>query len=248
MGYSEWNSYISTLAFNAWYGSDISRQSDRYRLAATPAGKTFSIWGIIYVQLALALLRGDFDGVPQSEAFMESMRMNRTWVVQFSRGEVESSRQTLRQLILTNRRLVQLTTPEHTPRLPQRVDLLGTYNDWCGLAGFLNDSIYRVHEGGEHDNSELWLREFLKSKYGIPLRGPGELSAYQAYLAPSTFNVLNWVVEGLMENNPVNNRAFYKELNATAPTVLEMLFPLRSGYSSNEPRRSNNQIHTRFHN
>lgn len=69
---------IITNIFRSGGENSVGSLSDRYYLDVTPAGFTFSIWGLIYTSLAVQIYRGAFDN--SIKLFSASCLFNILWL------------------------------------------------------------------------------------------------------------------------------------------------------------------------
>ena len=147
-----------TVADNAWRGGSIGAISDDYSLAATPSDATFAIWGTIYARLVLA----SFDPPLVDATFDRSMALNRRWLTEWTRRDVEASNRTIHELRATNEALVdaRLAVPGVDPNDDRSLYAYDVYATWIALASLLNDWVVRVHVDGEEDASvpAVWAR------------------------------------------------------------------------------------------
>jgi hypothetical protein len=87
--WSRWSvikSFGLLLITSAWYGSEISKVSDKFPpIQGAPSRASFSIWGVLYSGLALHVCFGNIKNACKLRAIFD---VERSWIKAFSQGDM----------------------------------------------------------------------------------------------------------------------------------------------------------------
>ena len=84
--------FALTLGVNATLGILTGIKSDKYQTKLTPTGSTFGIWSYIYRKFTTIIFELD------DELFIESMKLNRLWLYQFTMEDLTGAYKTIQKL------------------------------------------------------------------------------------------------------------------------------------------------------
>ena len=150
-------SLLSTLFFNAYYGTKIGEVSDSLRTPFTPNKDAFRIWGVIYLGQLVHLLsrrkrvegRNGANGKQEKREevrfvrlYRRNMDLNQQWLRQFTERKTQSALCTLEMMVKTANDILG-TTPVH--------GALGAtmtvYRTWLVVARLQNEMIVLQQSG-----------------------------------------------------------------------------------------------------
>jgi translocator protein len=173
-------SYLLVLMFNFLAnalplgGKQTGQVSAEYPTLFTPAGFTFSIWGIIYFLLAVYLFRKwslnrKGDQIPGGEWFVLSSILNISWLFAWHYGYLGISMLIMAGFLLVLIRWYSITFSSYRQKpylwlwLPVSV-----YLAWICVATIANASIFLVSQGGLPQPA-IWtaIMLFIASGMGV---------------------------------------------------------------------------------
>lgn len=141
---------FSNYYFPKKEGKSIGDVSDKYGLPVTPAGWTFSIWGLIYSSLAYISykhLKGDFEWSDKSIAlYALSGICNALWISKWIKEDIKSSQYLLYGISLSLLLLWYDNIGKKSKVLNQNV--IALYLTWTLGASILNTGFYSKYSQG----------------------------------------------------------------------------------------------------
>lgn len=146
--------YLKMIGDNIFVGSKTKQLSVKYKLAATPSSKTFSIWSVIFTGIWWFLWNRRFTH-EQSKKLEISFRLIREWLNAFVEEE---------DLLKANKIIRQLKNLNNEIAMEYDNHYITMFAEWVGVAALLNENIVSVHIDGKPDFSLEHLIQYIKMR------------------------------------------------------------------------------------
>lgn len=191
---------IITLVINSLAGNNIKAVSDKHPLSFTPAGYTFSIWGVIYSLLLYITYRyNDLFSTEFKQLYLYSNILNSIWIILWSTaGNVKDDTNYIISSCITILLLafVLIQILLKLDSLPQIIMIgFGIYAAWVCVAAAINISIVLKEQ---LNVSEIICRNAL---YVLLTILPFIMRKYiQGSLLTSICATWSWALFGILNN------------------------------------------------
>lgn len=204
---------IITLMVNYLAGNNIKAVSDKHPLSFTPAGYTFSIWGVIYSLLLYVTYTYDVSFSTEfKQLYLYSNILNSVWIILWSSaGNVEDDTKYIISgcITLLSLAFVLIQILFKLDSLPQIIMIgFGIYAAWVCVAASINVSIVLKEQLGVSDTVcrntiyvLLTIVPFIIRKYiqNALLTQEGE-GLTQGALLTGIYATWSWALFGILNN------------------------------------------------